>query len=160
MSMNRRERGTTLVELLVTISIMVVVLAPIITLVTLFLKTHSDVVEDNQLQHEARFIVEYLTNKVNEADSWNDLSWDSDQKLRLNGNVVFWYDVPLGREYGNRILKGDTVDSYEFSTHVHEDTTFTFGPNQLEIFLVLATHSGKRYELRTIIFKRAKRVEY
>lgn len=152
--MRRNEKGVTLVELLVVLAIMGIVLAPIIALTTSFLGTHAEVMGNNQLQHEARFIVEYIQRVVNEADEWSELEKDGKGQLKLRGQIVLWYD-----QAGQRILKGPE-GSYVFSNHVHSDTKIELSSNRdkLDLHLILEDEAGHRYELKTTISKRDKKL--
>jgi prepilin-type N-terminal cleavage/methylation domain-containing protein len=144
------QRGVTLVELLVTISIMVIVLVPIVTVVSKFLGTHQEVMGANELQHEARFIVEYFSDKVKNEAEWVH----SSNQLVLNGNVELWYDSS-----SHRILRGEE-GSYAFSQNVQRFDVTVSG-DQIELHLVLNEEStNENYELRTIIYRRDKHIEY
>lgn len=143
------QRGVTLVELLVTLSIMVIVTTPIVTFVSLFLTTHQDVSESNELQHEARLITEYLTQKVRDGASWNGTV----KKLISDQRVEMWYD-----ESNRRLLRGDS-GSHVLSEDV-ETLTVQDDGKKLTVYLVLEKEGfGRRYELKTTIYKRVKQIE-
>jgi len=63
----KNQRGVTLVELLVTITIMGIISAPIFMLVNNTLQVHKETSIRNQLQHEARFITQYMSEKVRDG---------------------------------------------------------------------------------------------
>jgi prepilin-type N-terminal cleavage/methylation domain-containing protein len=143
------QRGVTLVELLVTITIMVVVLAPIITLVTVVLTTHNDVSESNELQHEARLIIEYMTLKVRDGASWDPTT----KKLVSESQVEMWYD-----ENNGRLFRGDT-GSNVLSEDVQLFSVHDNG-NKLTVHLVLYKGAFEtQYELNTTIYKREKQID-
>jgi type II secretory pathway pseudopilin PulG len=144
------QRGITLVELLVTISIMVIVLVPIVTVVSKFIGTHQEVMGANELQHEARFILEYFSDRVKNEAEWVD----SSNQLVLNNDVELWYDAS-----SNRILKGEE-GSYVFSHNV-QSFVVDGSVDQIDIHLVLHHESSnENYELHTIIYRRDKHIEY
>ena len=58
------QKGVTLVEVLVTLLLMTLITPVIIGLVNLSITTQKEVVINNGLQREARFIVEQVTDKV------------------------------------------------------------------------------------------------
>ena len=58
------QKGVTLVEVLVTLLLMTLITPVIISLVNLSITTQKEVVINNGLQREARFIVEQVTDKV------------------------------------------------------------------------------------------------
>lgn len=153
--MKNNQHGITLVELLVAITIMVVIIVPIVTLVTMFMGTHVEVMEENALQHEARFIMEYLTRSIQEVDQWVSLTLDSQNRLWLNNEVMLWYDNSSGSDLGNRLLAGQE-GAMILSEQVHSDTAIALDSEKIEIKLVLANQTDGRYELRTTLYKRNK----
>ena len=60
----KNQRGVTLVELLVVILVMGVIFVPISNLVIISLKTEKEVSIKNDVQREARLIMEYATEKM------------------------------------------------------------------------------------------------
>ena len=64
----KNQRGVTLVELLVVILIMGAIFAPISMMVKYSLETEKDVSGKNDVQREARFIMEYITDKMRNKD--------------------------------------------------------------------------------------------
>ncbi|WP_209121985.1 PilW family protein [Alkalihalobacillus sp. BA299] len=96
----RNQRGITLVELLVTITIMTVISVPVFLLVNSTLKVHHETTIDNELQHEARFITQYMSEKMRDgaefyfsSGSW-ELSKGNDLFIRYDdlSNVVYLKD--------------------------------------------------------------------
>lgn len=74
------QKGITLVELLAVIVLMVAITAPIVSLVFYSLKTEQEVSAKNDVQREARFIMEYMTEKMRD----NNVFWiDEGSKLVL-----------------------------------------------------------------------------
>ncbi|MDE5412434.1 PilW family protein [Alkalihalobacterium chitinilyticum] len=116
----RNQRGITLVELLLTITIMGIVSAPVFLLVNSTMKVHQETSIDNQLQHEARFITQYISEKIRDgariqssADSW---------ELRKGSEVFIRYNHSLNEVY---LKDGDTV----LSSHVEH---FEVHPEPIE----------------------------
>jgi prepilin-type N-terminal cleavage/methylation domain-containing protein len=143
------QRGVTLVELLVTITIMVVVLTPIISLVNVVLTTHNDVSESNELQHEARLIIEYMTHKVRDGASWDPAT----KKLMSGSQVEMWYD-----ESNGRLFRQDTA-----SNALSEDVQlFSVQDDGKKLTIHLVLYKGAfdtKYELNTTIYKREKHID-
>lgn len=79
------QRGVTLVELLVIVLIMGAIFLPISSLVMVSLNTENEVSSKNDVQREARFIMEYMTDKmrnknvvwVDEGTQWKLMCKDS-----------------------------------------------------------------------------------
>lgn len=65
------QRGVTLIELLVTVSIMAIISIPVFMIVNNTMKVHQDTSIRNQLQHEARFITQYMSEKVRDGATIN-----------------------------------------------------------------------------------------
>jgi len=69
----RNQRGVTLVELLLVIVIMGAIFVPISMMLNISLKTEKEVSIKNDIQREARFIMEYMTEKMRDKDTyWYD----------------------------------------------------------------------------------------
>jgi prepilin-type N-terminal cleavage/methylation domain-containing protein len=62
------QRGVTFVELLVVLLIMGAVFTPITIMLNLSLKTESEVSIKNDVQHEARFIMEYVIGEMRNSN--------------------------------------------------------------------------------------------
>ena len=60
----KNQRGVTLIELLVIIVIMGAIFVPISMMVIYSLETEKEVSIKNDVQREARFIMEYMTEKM------------------------------------------------------------------------------------------------
>jgi prepilin-type N-terminal cleavage/methylation domain-containing protein len=65
------QRGVTLIELLVTVSIMAIISIPVFMIVNNTMKVHQDTSIRNQLQHEARFITQYMSEEVRDGATIN-----------------------------------------------------------------------------------------
>jgi prepilin-type N-terminal cleavage/methylation domain-containing protein len=65
------QRGVTLIELLVTVSIMAIISIPVFMIVNNTMKVHQDTSIRNQLQHEARFITQYMSEGVRDGATIN-----------------------------------------------------------------------------------------
>ena len=70
------QKGVTLIELLVTVLIMTFVLSVSINLVNVAVTSEREVSVNNQLQREARFIIEQVTEKMRDGytASYDDVS--------------------------------------------------------------------------------------
>ena len=69
----RSQKGVTLVELLVVISIMGAIFVLISSLLNYSLKTEKEVAAKNEVQREARFAMEYITKQMRNKDIyWHD----------------------------------------------------------------------------------------
>lgn len=152
------QKGVTLLELLLALSLMTVIIVPVTGLVYYMLTTHQNVVNHNQLQHEARFIMEYMATKVREGARWDETS----DRLVLDqedGTLVtlLTYD-------GNRILFGEK-GAYVASENVeHFHVKGVASPSQerlLQIYLELTHPETKhRYAISTQLLERRWQVEY
>ena len=78
----KNQKGVTLVELLVIIVIMGAVFVPISMMVNYSLETEKAVSAKNDVQREARFIMEYVTEKMREIN----VDWINDGNLLLLNN--------------------------------------------------------------------------
>ena len=69
----KNQRGVTLVELLVIIVIMGVIFVPISLMLNYSLETEKEVSIKNDVQREARLIMEYVTEKMRDSNIvWNN----------------------------------------------------------------------------------------
>lgn len=145
----KNQNGITLVELLVTIAIMVVVLVPIMTMVTMFMSTHSEVMESNELQHEARFLIEYMENKMINGATWDESS------LRLStesGDPILRYD-----NGDNKVEMVPPEGSYVFTEHVNIFSVTVSG-EEVTIEIHLTNETGEEYRVRTTFLRRNKQI--
>lgn len=145
--MIKNKRGVTLVELLVTITIMTIISVPIFLLLNSTTKLHQETSIDNQLQHEARFISQYMSEKIRdgavfivEANGW---------QLQKDSNVLFSYD-----SVAKEIYLADTTNS--ISSHVENFTVIAESVNnnpiKYNISLILM-HQDRTYQLNTTIYR-------
>ncbi|MFV8828747.1 PilW family protein [Alkalihalobacterium sp. APHAB7] len=113
----KNQRGVTLVELLTTIVIMGIITAVIISLLQLSIKSERTVSIDNELQREARLIVEYITTKLRDdnydlveepPDSNNYVLYefvendDNQQVLKYENNKVIL--LPSGNVLSENVI--------------------------------------------------------
>lgn len=145
----KSQKGITLVELLVTVAIMGVVLVPILTMVTMFMSTHSEVMESNELQHEARFLIEYMEKKIK-----NGATWDADQNsLSSNEEEILRY-----RPSDNKVEMVPPEGSYVFTEHVSSFSVTEVTPGEITIELHLSNDTGEEYKIRTTVLRRNKQI--
>jgi len=84
----KNQRGITLLELLVIISIMGFIFVPISNLVFISLKTEKEVSIRNDIQREARFIMEYVTEEMRDSDVyWNNYGSGSKKLIDYSANT-------------------------------------------------------------------------
>ncbi|GLB58380.1 PilW family protein [Cytobacillus sp. NCCP-133] len=122
------QKGVTLIELLVTVTIMSAVLSVSILLVNVALKSEQEVTVKNELQREARFIAESVTEKIRDGVK---ASYDAEA-----GKIVFSDGRSLAIETGN-------IDQFDLSPKRE---------NVYDLHLIL-NHSDSpiNYELNTEI---------
>ena len=84
------QKGVTLVEVLVTLLLMTLITPVIISLVNLSITTQKEVVINNGLQREARFIVEQVTDKVRNNGEEITASYEKTNKKILfsDGSII------------------------------------------------------------------------
>lgn len=152
------QKGVTLIELMLTITLFTAVLTPLTAIVYYMLTTQQDVVHQNELQHEARFIMEHFSNKLREG-----ARWDGNEKklimLDTGGQpvTVLWYD-----DARRRILFGEE-GAYVASEHVER---FDVGPApsgqhllQIELEL-LHPQTQDRFHISSQMAQRDVIIEY
>lgn len=149
------KKGITLIELLMTIAIMSILMGAIITVVQYALSTNKEVMERNQLQHEALFIMEHMSNKMRQGATWeeaeNQLVFKEDGEVN---EVLIWHDAT-----GERILFGES-GSYVASDHVVHFQV-TVNGTSLEVEIGLAhPGSNEQYDLKALIHERDLYVVY
>jgi prepilin-type N-terminal cleavage/methylation domain-containing protein len=93
------ERGVTLLELLLAVSIMGVIILPLTMLSSYLLQSYRDIGCRNNLQHESQLIMEYLSVQIREGASWD---FDQKQLIKRDGGseeLVFRYDAAARTVY-------------------------------------------------------------
>lgn len=130
------QKGVTLVEVLVTLLLMTLITPVIISLVNLSITTQKEVVINNGLQREARFIVEQVTDKVRNNGEEITASYEKSNKKILfsDGSII---SVGSGEE----VKKIDLLPLTSFESVYGYD---------LELILV-HSESKKEYVLNTKI---------
>jgi prepilin-type N-terminal cleavage/methylation domain-containing protein len=124
----RNQRGVTLVELLVVIAIMGAIFAPISIMVNYSLKTEREVSAKNDVQREARLIMEYITEKMKDKDTYwydNGANWilsEYDFKTAKWSNPILTYDK------SNKMYLGTTNGSV-----LSENITFNTDPKPVDL---------------------------
>lgn len=149
----RQQRGITLIELLVVLAIMGAVIAPIVAVTSYTLGTHQTVVHQNELQHEARFILEHMSNTIRQGASWDGASETLiyTQGARA-GQPALSYD-------GGQFIYFGGDDSYVASRHVVQFQVIAHNEASYDVFLELANdRTGDQYEIRTTLIDR--QIEY
>lgn len=152
------QKGVTLIELMLTITLFTAVLTPLTAIVYYMLTTHRDVVHQNELQHEARFIMEHFSNKLREGARWDA----GQKKLLMHGSdgqpvTVLWYD-----DAHKRILFGEE-GAYVASEHVERFDVVpdSSGQNLLLIELeLLHPETQDRFRVSTRLAPRELLIEY
>lgn len=145
----KNQNGITLVELLVTIAIMGVILVPTIAIVTMFMSTHSEVMESNELQHEARFLIEYMEKKIKNGATWDE----GENSLMSEGQVILSYESS-----DNKVEMVAPQGSYIFTEHVTSFTVTEDTHGEVTIDLHLSNDSGEEYKIRTTVLRRNKQI--
>ncbi|WP_313801063.1 prepilin-type N-terminal cleavage/methylation domain-containing protein [Cytobacillus sp.] len=151
----KNEKGVTLVELLVVILVMGIIIVPISNLVIITLKTEKEVSIKNDVQREARLIMEYVTEKMRD----NNITWyqsnDGSGSMKLidgsNKKVLLEYEERAGSK---GMIKKDGIvlseNIKEFIVSGHE--------NPLKVKLIIEK-SGFAFELKSEVI-RERRFEY
>ena len=125
----KNQKGVTLVELLVTVLIMTVILSVITSLVNVALQSEREVTIKNELQREARFMIEQVTEKMRDG---NTASFDS------GTNLVSFSD-------GNVLSVGSNV-VIDGNSYIRETSEI----NVYDVHLVLIhSYKNMEYELNT-----------
>jgi len=145
------QRGVTLVELLVTITIMGIISAPIFMLVNNTLQVHKETSIRNQLQHEARFITQYMSEKVRDGakieragDTWilrKDTNGKTEIFIRYNDSLKTAFFKDSATVLSSNIL--------EFT--VDDDTE----SNKMDVRLSLQ-NQGQTFTTNTTIFNQSR----
>ncbi|WP_077214136.1 prepilin-type N-terminal cleavage/methylation domain-containing protein [Bacillus dakarensis] len=135
------QRGVTLVELLVTLLIMTIISTPIFMLVNNTLKVHQETSIKNELQHEARFITGYMSEKIKDGAKIykNGNGW----KLGKGSEIFISYDDTRKEAY---FLNSTTVLSSNIVEFMIDD-----GPKKIDVKLSLEDR-GRTYQTNTIIY--------
>ncbi|WP_078430213.1 PilW family protein [Alkalihalobacterium alkalinitrilicum] len=144
----RNQRGITLVELLLTITIMSMISIPVYMLVNSTLKVHQQTSIDNQLQHEARFISQYMSEKIRDgAQIYNTPGkWE----LRKDGEVFIRYDEVTKEVFlkDSGHLLSNQVESFDVTPEPAED------PVKYNISLSLQNRD-QSYRLQLTVYNNA-----
>ncbi|WP_102274398.1 prepilin-type N-terminal cleavage/methylation domain-containing protein [Cytobacillus massiliigabonensis] len=145
----KNEKGVTLLELLVVVLVMGIILVPISNLVIISLKTEKEVSIKNDVQREARLIMEYVTEKMRDYDiTWYPLNNDSGSKKLIDGSnkdVLIEYE----KHEGNKgIIKKDGI---VLSENIKEFTV-SENENPVKVKLIIEK-SGFEFELKSEIIR-------
>lgn len=94
----KNQRGVTLIELLVIIVIMGAIFVPISMMLIYSLETEKEVSIKNDIQREARFIMEYVTEKMRDSNIY----WDTIDPEPVNKTRILYSFEDIGLP--NKIL--------------------------------------------------------
>ncbi|GAE34946.1 PilW family protein [Halalkalibacter akibai] len=144
------ERGITLVELLVVITIMGVITAAVTGLVSYSLKTEKVVSGQNDVQREARFIMEHMTEKMRDTAYWFEDTGTGNWTLEKDGTVFLTYvnsdkKITLGEQTGS--VLSDSVTKFEVKENEADR-------NEVDVILEITKPNGKIKLESTIIYSR------
>jgi len=123
----RNQRGVTLVELLVVIVIMGAIFVPISIMLNLSLETERVVSAKNDVQREARLIMEYMTEKMRDKDTyWYDdgTNW---VLCKYDFETSTWSNPILTYDKVNKMYLGTTSGSI-----LSENIIFNTDPRPLD----------------------------
>jgi prepilin-type N-terminal cleavage/methylation domain-containing protein len=137
------QRGVTLIELLVTITVMGIISAPIFMMINNTLQVHQDTSIRNQLQHEARFISQYMSEKVRDGATIHRSG--STWKLKKGNEIFITYD-----ENGKKVYFKDGANV--LSSHIVEfDVGDGTDIEKIDVRLSLEDQ-GRTFNLNTTIY--------
>jgi type II secretory pathway component PulJ len=124
----KNEKGVTIVELLITISVGSIVIAMLMSILSSTMLTKNIADHENRLLDESYYISEYIQNRVFELGvrSIEDLSpaGEDHQIIRMNHE----YDIIKSASTG--VIYRDYSDSNSFILHYNSDTaTLHYGPS-------------------------------
>lgn len=130
----KNQKGVTLIELLIVILIMVSISSLAFYLFSYGTKMERAVAIENELQREARFIMETISNSVRDGEAINNIIVYSNREIKLvSGNVlsqnvdyfqISEKDLTDGRKKYTVLLKLEKNDhSYSMSTEVFNDSS-------------------------------------
>jgi len=138
----RNQRGVTLVELLVIVALMGVIIVPIMLLLSVSMNSHQDVMVKNELQHEARLVIEYMVDKMREGYYWNETR--THLIFELGGQEVMFYNG------SNEIRQSEATPSLVFTQRV-QSFFIQFNQDELVVEVTLVLQEGhESYQLRTM----------
>lgn len=142
------QRGITLLELLVTITILTIISTPIFLLLNNTIKVHKETIVENQLQHEARFISQFMSEKIRDGAVFTFVS--GNWTLGKASEIFFRYESSE-----NKVYLSDTENA--LSSHVDQ---FTITPepieNPVKYHLSLRLKNQNReFELNTTLYNNA-----
>ncbi|WP_088103716.1 prepilin-type N-terminal cleavage/methylation domain-containing protein [Halalkalibacter urbisdiaboli] len=112
------QKGVTLIELLVIIILIAAISAPIFALVSYSLKTEREVATRNDIQREARLVMEYITEKMRDRgnywfdDGTNWILCSYDLVTNRCSNTLLTYESTSNQmrfEEGSRVLANDVT---------------------------------------------------
>jgi prepilin-type N-terminal cleavage/methylation domain-containing protein len=126
----RNQKGVTLIELLIVILIMVSISALAFSLFSYGTKMERTVSNENELQREARFIMEIISNAVRDGEAIESKIVYSNGELKLSSNgsvlskhVKEYKALKLSEERYKVTLKLENGNhKYELSTEVLDNT--------------------------------------
>ncbi|MGS2777289.1 prepilin-type N-terminal cleavage/methylation domain-containing protein [Robertmurraya sp. GLU-23] len=124
--MVNNQKGVTLIELLIVILIMVSVSGLVFALFSYGIKMESAVSKENELQREARFIMETISNAVRDGEDVRSKISFSNNELKLESNLLsnnvkqfdFMPDVENASQFKVTLVLEKDKQEYKISTKV------------------------------------------
>jgi prepilin-type N-terminal cleavage/methylation domain-containing protein len=137
------QRGVTLIELLVVIAIMGVISAPIFLVVNNTTNVYQETSVRNQLQHEARFIAQYMSGKIRDGAKIERTgnSW----QLKKGSDVFITYDSSSKKAFFKNTANVLSSNIVEFNVGDGTDT------QKIDVKLSLEL-KGQEYQTNTTIY--------
>lgn len=116
----RNQRGVTLIELLIVILIMVSISALAFTLFSYGSKMERTVAKENELQREARFIMETISNTVRDGQEINSKIVYSNGEIKLASGAVLSKNVTTFT-VTEQLVEGGTKKRYKVTLVLEKD---------------------------------------
>lgn len=134
----RNQKGVTLIELLIVILIMVSISALAFTLFSYGTSMERAVAEENELQREARFIMETISNTVRDGNEINSKIVYSNGEIKLVSGTVLSKNVK-SYTVTEQLVEGGTKKRYkvtlvlEKGDHEYKVSTEVFNDAQKRV---------------------------
>jgi prepilin-type N-terminal cleavage/methylation domain-containing protein len=134
----RNQKGVTLIELLIVILIMVSISSLAFSLLSYGTKMERTVAKENELQHEARFIMETISNTVRDGQEISSKIVYSNGEIKLVSGTVLSKNVK-SYTVTEQFVDGGTKKRYKVSlilekdAHEYKVTTEVFNDSQKRV---------------------------